>query len=85
MSLQTAFQCDRVKELLTAEWCGYYLQSQIDVCVTSTASYLLNLCIEVDGQYYDDSDQQERDAMKNRIFEVGGVPLIRSETLQSVN
>ena len=77
MALQTVFQYDRMRELLDTEAFRYFLMSQVDFCITSTASYLPIIAIEVDSPYHDLPEQQERDCKKNEIFRVGGVPLLR--------
>lgn len=77
MSLQTIFQYDQMKELLDSETFTYFLMSQVDFCVTSTANYLPIIAFEVDSPYHDLPEQQRRDAKKNGIFQCGGVPLLR--------
>jgi tetratricopeptide (TPR) repeat protein len=77
MALQTVFQYERMKELLGAATFGYFLKSQVDFCITSTASYLPIIAFEVDSPFHDRPEQQERDFKKNEIFRVGGVPLLR--------
>lgn len=77
MALQTIFRYDRMRELLNSEEFGYYLRSQVDFCITSTASYLPIIAFEVDSDYHDSPEQMERDRRKDRIFQLGGVPLLR--------
>jgi Protein of unknown function (DUF2726) len=77
MALQTIFQYDRIKKLLDAEEFRYFLMSQADFCVTSTANYLPIMAVELDSDYHDSPEQLERDAKKDRIFQLGGVPLLR--------
>ena len=77
MALQTIFQYDRMKELLTAEEFRYFLMSQADFCVTSTANYLPIMALELDSDYHDSPKQLERDTKKDQIFRLGGVPLLR--------
>lgn len=77
MSLQSIFQYDRMKELLGSEDFRYFLMSQVDYCVISTSSYLPVLGIEMDSQYHENQKQKVRDDRKDRIFQTGGVPLIR--------
>lgn len=77
MALQTMFQYERMQEVLDRAEFKYYLMSQVDFCITSTANYLPIMGIEVDSHYHDDPKQQERDRKKDRIFEAGGVPLLR--------
>ena len=77
MALQTVFQYERMRELLDKDEFGFFLRSQVDFCVTSTANYLPLIAFEVDSRFHDKEDQKARDAKKDRIFEVGGVPLLR--------
>jgi tetratricopeptide (TPR) repeat protein len=77
MALQTVFQYERMRELLDVETFRYFLMSQVDFCITSTASYLPIIAFEVDSPYHDLPEQRERDRKKNDIFRVGGVPLLR--------
>jgi hypothetical protein len=77
MSLQTIFQYDRMKDLLDSETFTYFLMSQVDFCITSTANYFPIIAFEVDSPYHDLPEQQQRDVKKNEIFRCGGVPLLR--------
>ncbi|WP_417374544.1 DUF2726 domain-containing protein [Gimesia maris] len=77
MSLQTVFQYKKIKELVDADTFHYYLMSQVDICITSTSSYLPIIAFEIDSHYHDGEDQQKRDRKKNQLFQVGGVPLLR--------
>ena len=77
MSLQTIFQYDRMRDLLNSETFTYFLMSQVDFCVTSTANYFPIIAFEVDSPYHDVPEQQQRDVKKNEIFRRGGVPLLR--------
>lgn len=77
MALQSLFQYERMQVLLSAEEFRYYLMAHVDVCVTSTANYLPIVAFEIDSSYHDRAEQIERDTKKNRIFQLGGVPLVR--------
>ena len=77
MALQTVFQYERMRGLLTEDEFGFYLRSQVDFCITSTANYLPLLAIEVDGDFHDQEAQKARDAKKDRVFCTDGVPLLR--------
>ena len=57
-----------MRELLDAETFRYFLMSQVDFCVTSTASYLPIIAFEVDSPYHDRPEQQDRDRKKNENF-----------------
>ena len=77
MSLQSIFTYDRMKGILDSEVFKFYLLTSVDICIISTANYLPILCYEVDSPYHDEPDQITRDEKKNKIFETGGIPLIR--------
>lgn len=77
MALQTIFQYKRMYDVLSGSEFKYYLMSQVDFCITSTATYLPIIGIEADSHHHDEPDQKERDRKKDRIFELGGVPLVR--------
>ncbi|HVW51603.1 MAG TPA: DUF2726 domain-containing protein [Trinickia sp.] len=76
-SLQSIFSYERMKEMVTSEEFSYYLMASVDLVVVSTTTYLPLLAIEVDSIYHDTEKQLERDGKKDRIFEAGGVPLMR--------
>jgi tetratricopeptide (TPR) repeat protein len=77
MALQTVFQYARMKELLEKDVFSFFLNSQVDVCITSTANYLPLIAFEVDSRFHDDEDQKGRDAKKDKVFALGGVSLVR--------
>lgn len=77
MGLQAVFQYSRMKQILDSDDFGYYLRAQVDCCITSTSNYLPVIGFEFDSRFHDEPDQQERDERKNRIFQQGGVPLLR--------
>ncbi|MCA9038027.1 MAG: DUF2726 domain-containing protein [Planctomycetaceae bacterium] len=77
MALQTIFQYDKIEEHVDADTFRYFLMSQVDLCITSTSSYLPIVGFEIDSHYHDSEAQKERDVKKNRLFQVGGVPLLR--------
>lgn len=77
MALQTVFQYERMQCLLDNDTFGFFLRTQVRFCVTSTANYLPLIAFELDNDFHDSDNQKQRDAKKDRIFEVGGVPLLR--------
>jgi very-short-patch-repair endonuclease len=76
-ALQAIFQYERVKEIVSREDFEYYLKAMVDFTITSTATYMPILSLELDSDYHEAPDQKQRDARKDRIFEAGGVPLLR--------
>ncbi|MFM0048362.1 DUF2726 domain-containing protein [Caballeronia grimmiae] len=81
--LQSIFSYDKMKELVSQDEFGYFLRASVDVVVVSTTTYLPLLAIEVDSIYHDTEKQLARDERKDRIFEMGGVPLLRLRPLGS--
>lgn len=82
MSLQSIFTYDRMKDILEKpDDFRYYLMSHVDFCITSTSNYLPIIAFELDSRFHDSSDQLERDDKKDRIFQLGGVPLLRLRAL----
>ena len=77
MALQTVFQYRRMRDLLEYDEFSFFLKSQVDFCLTSTSNYLPLIAFEVDSRFHDQEDQKARDDKKNKIFTVGGVPLVR--------
>lgn len=71
------FNYDRMKEVLDAAEFQYFLMCLVDFVIINTTTYLPILAFEVDSQWHDGAVQQARDQKKNRIFQLGGVPLIR--------
>ncbi len=59
--------------------------SHIDFVIYNRIDKTLFLAIEVDGYEYhkDNTKQHERDMMKNHIFEVYNIPLLRFSTVGS--
>jgi Protein of unknown function (DUF2726) len=47
------------------------------VGITRTTSYFPLIAFEVDGPHHEDEERQRKDALKNAIFEKGGLGLIR--------
>lgn len=77
MSLQTIFDYERMREALDNDLFQFYLLGRVDFCVVSTANYLPIIGYETDSQYHDSKEQKIRDEKKNKIFEIGGVYLLR--------
>lgn len=77
MTLNAIFKYSFMKEELDKEEFRYFLYSQVDFCLTSTISYLPIVGFEVDNHYHDQDQQIVKDEIKNKIFERGGLPLIR--------
>lgn len=82
MALQTIFDFNDMKRMLIDRGdFNHYMTSMVDICIISTETCYLShwpvMGIEVDSPCHDNKRQQIRDERKNRIFEIGGVPLLR--------
>lgn len=82
LGLSAIFQFDRMKDLLeekviTQKDFEYFLRAQIDFAIISTVTYLPQIGIELDSDYHDSDKQKQRDDRKDRLFSLGGVPLMR--------
>ena len=77
MALQAIFPYQKMKEVLTKEEFSYYMVSHVDICITRTTSYFPLVAFEVDGPHHEQEERQRKDALKNAIFEKGGLGLIR--------
>jgi hypothetical protein len=77
LALQAIFSYDRMKELLTIKEFGYFLMASVAFCSTSTGSYLPLAAFEADSYWHDEEKQIVRDTVKQKIFSVGGIDLIR--------
>jgi hypothetical protein len=77
MALRTVFPPERIKERLSRDAFDFLWKGSVDLMVVSSSTDLPIGGIEVDSIYHDTERQQRRDALKNEIFAVAGVPLFR--------
>lgn len=77
MSLNAIFKYDEMKAVLAAEDFKYYLNAQVDLCVVSVINNFPVIAFEVDSAFHDSPESLRRDERKNRVFALGGVPLVR--------
>jgi len=82
VSLQAIFGYENMKTkkddgTVTNKEFAYFLNSYADFCVVSTMTYVPVVCFELDSKIHDDPDRMRKDNMKDRLFEAGGVPLVR--------
>lgn len=84
MALQAIFEYDDMIRMLDKHDFEYYLKSMVDICIVATGTcshtHWPVMGIEVDGPHHDNKVQRIRDERKNRIFDIGGVPLLRIRT-----
>jgi len=55
----------------------FYKCSSVDFCITLTSTYLPLVAFEVDSIYHDKEEQMKNGKMKDEIFRIGGVDLLR--------
>ncbi|ADO59944.1 hypothetical protein PPSC2_28460 (plasmid) [Paenibacillus polymyxa SC2] len=77
ISLKTIMDVEKLRENLSSEQLNYLFMAHVDFAVVSTSSYMPILVIEKDSAYHDFDDFQIKDEMKNSIFKLSGIPLIR--------
>ena len=77
MALNSIFKYDEIKSMLAPEDFKYYLNAQVDLCVVSVVNNYPVMAFEVDSAFHDSAESLLRDERKNRVFALGGVPLIR--------
>ena len=77
VALTTIFDFERMHSLLTRSEFASYLSGHVDCCVISTATDCALIAFEFDSPFHDQPEVQAKDLIKNRIFQLGGVPLVR--------
>lgn len=77
MALMAVFQYERMREILDRITFEYFMKAQVDFCITHAGTYYPIIAFELDSDWHDSAKQIERDDKKNRIFKLGGVPLLR--------
>lgn len=77
MSLQTIIDYEKLKPLVDNETFQYYLMTHVDFAIVNSFSYFPMIAIEKDSDYHNHTDAVRKDNMKNLIFQLSGIPLIR--------
>jgi len=77
MSLQTIIDYEKLKPLVNNETFQYYLMTHVDFAIVNSFSYFPMIVIEKDSDYHNHPDVVRKDNMKNLIFQLSGIPLIR--------
>lgn len=77
ISLVTIFDVDKLKKLLEPRIINYMFKAHVDFAIVNTSTYLPIIALEKDSFYHDTDSGIQKDEMKNKIFKVGGIPLIR--------
>ena len=78
MACSAIFDFDQMKELIgDGDEFRHFLMAIVDFCVVSTTDYLPMVAFEVDSSYHDNPERMAKDEVKDKIFQMGGVPLIR--------
>ncbi|MBP1309198.1 hypothetical protein JOD82_002218 [Paenibacillus sp. 1182] len=77
ISLKTIMDVEKLRENLSSEQLNYLFMAHVDFAIISTSSYIPILAIEKDSTYHDSVHSLKKDEMKNSIFKLSGIPLIR--------
>ncbi len=77
VALQTLFTYQDMDRLLFAEEFHFYLVSTVDICVASKDTGRPLFAVETDSDFHNSPEVMRKDEMKDHIFQVGGLPLIR--------
>jgi hypothetical protein len=85
MALQSLFYFKRMKETLNGEEFEYYLKAHVDFCIITPSDYTPLVAVELDSSFHDEDSRIEKDEIKNKIFRVGGIDLLRIRPLMSIN
>ncbi|KWU17959.1 DUF2726 domain-containing protein [Burkholderia cenocepacia] len=75
---------DRLGGLLTERMRAYFRLAQVDVLLCTDDEDPV-AGIELDSVHHDTDEARERDALKNELFEISGLPLIRIRAADSRN
>ncbi|MFF2531261.1 DUF2726 domain-containing protein [Brevibacillus sp. NPDC058079] len=77
ISLKTIVDIEKLKELISSEHMNYLFMAHVDFAIISTSTYVPVIAIEKDSNYHDTELAAKKDKMKNEIFKMSGIPLIR--------
>jgi len=77
ISLKTIVDVDKMRNAISSEHMSYLFMAHVDFAIISTSSYMPVLAIEKDSVYHDNNTSNKKDEMKNSIFKLSGIPLIR--------
>lgn len=84
-ALQSLFFFDKVKELLNGEEFEYYLKAHVDFCILRATDYFPLVALELDSDYHLNEEVKKRDEFKNKIFQLGGIDLLRFHPHQQLS
>lgn len=71
------FVYEQMRELLTPVEFHYFHKSRVDFCIVSRSSFKPMAAVELDGPDHSLPRVHLKDDLKQEIFKIGGVPLIR--------
>lgn len=77
ISLKTIVDVDKMRDMISSEYMNYLFMAHVDFVIISTSSYMPVLAIEKDSVYHDNNSAIKKDEMKNNIFKLSGIPLVR--------
>ncbi len=73
----------KVNKFLDSKHQTFFLKSTLDLCVVNKETFIPELFIELDSSWHDKPKQIEKDKMKDYIFEMAGLKLIRLRKKQN--
>ncbi|WP_025680638.1 DciA family protein [Paenibacillus massiliensis] len=77
ISLKTIVDVEKIRDMISNEQMNYLFMAHVDFAIISTSSYMPVLAIEKDSVYHDNNSTIKKDEIKNNIFRLSGIPLIR--------
>ena len=86
VSVSCLLDFDKIKLLLNARQKEYFFRAVVDcVIFDSVDGYLPKYFFELDSKYHDNEKQKQNDLLKNSIFEVANVQLVRIRAYEIKN
>lgn len=77
MDLKTIIDVEKITNQISNEELSYLYKAHVDFAIINTTTYFPIITFEKDSEFNDTERGQSNATMKNHIFEVGGLPLIR--------
>ncbi|WPS85285.1 DUF2726 domain-containing protein (plasmid) [Brevibacillus halotolerans] len=77
ISLKTIVDVEKLRDLISSDHMNYLFMAHVDFAIISTSTYVPVIAIEKDSNYHDTELAAKKDEMKNTIFKMSGIPLIR--------
>ncbi len=84
IALQSLFYFKHMKEVLNGEDFEYYLKAHVDFGIIRPSDYTTVVAIELDSSYHDEENIIEKDEVKNHLFRLAGIDLLRLRPLKKL-